>query len=486
MSRTGKLYYREEQFLGVQELTNSQDLKTRFCVELLKKFGERGLFDLSRERCSLTWDLASLTAHFSVNTSEGFLAGYNGVGVIFADFNQSVRYGNGLLPAPTSGNFYVGLRGAGTMFEEGEVTLGSDGTLSGNGTWFKKLFRDAIGKRVSRVLIRQTSGVDLVYAVNRVISNTEMKLLPLGGSTTFPSITTPASFAVIATMSPFILDPLLTPNVYGYDSYQLAIETTPFDETLAFQIAVFPFNQPPGTIPFTQITRLRSFGDKTVETNDIVDKAVTHEKLADDAVHTNNIKDGAVTTNKLATGAVNLEKTNFCAFTVELKWNGPPNYWTAEISRKVDSKNILHLPFGNSLNLVRPSSGKGSGATSGAYANTFFSGLIKIPLKAVFFGTEPLVMASRGDVFAVNAMDIPHYPPDSDTEWEVIDGMFNQGQNNRWIKFDFTAFPHSIGNTTDGGPGIWIMVTIDNTYRDGSNNMVKGYTFSINCLIIPR
>ena len=41
-----------------------------------------------------------------------------------------------------------------------------------------------------------------------------------------------------------------------------------------------------------------------VETDDIIDGGITHEKLADDSVDTNNIKDRAVTEPKLADNSV--------------------------------------------------------------------------------------------------------------------------------------------------------------------------------------
>lgn len=271
MSRIGTLDYRNEIFLGQEELNRRQELERNVFLCLLRKFGDSGLFNLEKSYL-LTYikdsDAGIITVSLKLKNNYSDLIGISGAKPIYIENSKTIS-----IPEDTGFPFYLGIKGVVSSYEKGTVSLSSDGYLQGTNTEFTKLLRSGQYKRKSRIKINEK-----VYVVEKVVNDTALYLSNVGSETI-----SGAKYMVLPTISPFSDDD--SEPLYLFDSCELVMSTEVFDEKDTFQIAeVKSLDSLSGTLEFSQKTLLRNLDIDLVGTNDILDEAITLDKISKDTV----------------------------------------------------------------------------------------------------------------------------------------------------------------------------------------------------------
>jgi hypothetical protein len=288
--KVGKLTYRAEQFLGKQEQEKLQELMINRTLSVLQKFGTSGLFDLSKESCSLIRGGSVVT----LNVDKPFLAGFDtGFNLIFLD--QTKTSTSTIVP-PIGTRLYVSLRAQENTFEAGIVSVSITGEVTGEGTEFFKIFRNSIEGRVSKLKVGEN-----IYSIQTVFSDTQLQLV----GTTFIPIDR-QNFSIVGTFSPYVGNSQANETIYSYASAELVVSPDVPNETTHFKIGEFTYNGAGVStiMNFSQSTILKTFGSNSVGTTELEDRSVTTPKYALKSVTSDILSDGSVTPPKLPPGSI--------------------------------------------------------------------------------------------------------------------------------------------------------------------------------------
>lgn len=282
MNRSGFFDYRNEIFLGREELNRQQELYRNSLISIMGRFGSKGLFNLKNEGLQLSYTTDNSTGEVvfkleKSNLTSEKLIGFDGESPIYFSETKEARS-----KISTNTTVYLGIRRSTNSYEKGLVSLSSNGFLRGVGTEFTKLFRNRQSKRVSRLKIE-----DQVYEVDRVLDDTSLYLL----GSSFKSVSG-AKYIVLPTVSPFASDDV--DPIYTFETCELIVSLEKFDEKKTFQIAILSLQSASGSIEFKQESELNSFGANSIKTDDLVDGSITGKKIGPGEVKGINIEENSI------------------------------------------------------------------------------------------------------------------------------------------------------------------------------------------------
>lgn len=220
--KNGNLDFQEGLFLGKEELDRQQDFMQGNTLSILKKFGSKGLFEVF-QKWNLTIDNTRKT--ITLNGQKGIFGFDTQERILFFNRQKTAPLG---FTAPTT--IYVGLEFMAESVEEGTISILSDGTVSGVGTEFTKIFRT--GDKANRLIL--LDGTDRIFGIGNVSSDTSMTVVG-------ENVTNIANvnFGVVGTFSPYVISSGLP---YLYNSYKLVTSSQPFNETTQFQIGTITWS----------------------------------------------------------------------------------------------------------------------------------------------------------------------------------------------------------------------------------------------------
>lgn len=214
----GRLNLVEGVFLGKEELNRQQRLSDNTLKYLIRSFGSKGLFEL-KNSYSITLNGTDLV----LNGPQDILGIDTNKGIIY--FNKSRTKSLSKFVGTT---VYISLSSLMETQEEGVVTLGVNGTLTGVGTRFTEVLRSNFTKKGVRIYLHKT---DQSFLIKSITSNELASVVESVSTEVVDS-----EWSVIGCFSPYASTVEAFQQIYVYHTYQINVSPTIPDETTDFLI----------------------------------------------------------------------------------------------------------------------------------------------------------------------------------------------------------------------------------------------------------
>lgn len=216
----GRLNLVEGVFLGKEELNRQQKLSDNALKYLVRGFGSKGLFDLK------TNYFVSLNGtDLTFNGVQDILGIDTSAGLIY--YNKSRTKSLSEFIGTT---VYISLSSLMETQEEGIVTLGTNGTLSGTGTKFTEILRSNFTKKGIRIYLHKTG---TSFLIKSITSDTVASVVE-----TVTSEIVDSEWSVNGCFSPYASKIESEQQIYAYHTYKINVSTTVPNETSDFIIGI--------------------------------------------------------------------------------------------------------------------------------------------------------------------------------------------------------------------------------------------------------
>ena len=214
----GRLNLVEGVFLGKEELNRQQKLSDNALKYLVRSFGSKGLFEL-KNNYTVTFNGSTLT----FNGPKDILGVDTSQGVIY--FNKTRTKSLADFVGTT---VYISLSSLMETQEEGTVTLGVNGTLSGTGTLFTEILRSNYTKKGVKIYLHKTGQSFLIKSIASDISASVVE--------TVAAEIVNSEWSVVGCFSPYASKIEANQQIYAYHTYKINVSVSIPNETSDFLI----------------------------------------------------------------------------------------------------------------------------------------------------------------------------------------------------------------------------------------------------------
>ena len=248
----GRLNLVEGVFLGKEELNRQQRLSDNTLKYLIRSFGSKGLFEL-KNSYSITLNGTDLV----LNGPQDILGIDTNKGIIY--FNKSRTKSLSEFVGTT---VYISLSSLMETQEEGIVTLGVNGTLTGVGTRFTEVLRSNFTKKGVRIYLHKT---DQSFLIKSITSNELASVVEPVSTEVVDS-----EWSVIGCFSPYASTVEAFQQIYVYHTYQINVSPTIPDETTDFLIGQVTWAAGVPTFTWVQDRRSLLAKDNSISSFDYI------------------------------------------------------------------------------------------------------------------------------------------------------------------------------------------------------------------------